>query len=105
MKYVVFDKRLTNLQESFYVLKDNKTLDPDLLFLLGINAVNNQDIEIAKTFFTNSLNKSYYRTDRDKALFWLYLVSKDNKFLDEISKSWDNSIYVLYAKELLGKEY
>ena len=37
MKYVVFDKRLTNLQESFYVLKDNKTLDPDLLFLLGIN--------------------------------------------------------------------
>ena len=102
MKYVVFDKRLNNLQESFYVLKDNKTLDPDLLFLLGINAVNNQDIEIAKTFFTNSLNKSYYRTDRDKALFWLYLVSKDNKFLDEISKSWDNSIYVLYAKELLG---
>ena len=102
LKYSVFDKRLNNLQKSFYVLKDNKTLDPDLQFLLGINAVNNQDIEIAKSFFTNSLNKSYYRTDRDKALFWLYLVSKDNKFLDEISRSWDNSIYVLYTKELLN---
>ena len=102
LKYTVFDKRLTNLQKSFFALKDNKNLDPDLLFLLGINAVNNQNIEVATTFFTNSLNKSYYRNDRDKALFWSYLVTKNKKFLEELSKSWDNSIYVLYAKELLG---
>ena len=102
LKYVIFDPRFNNLQKSFFYLKENKTLDSDILFLLGINAVNNKDKDVAFSFFSNALAKSYYRTDRDKALFWSYLVSNDKTYLNELSKSWDNSLYVLYAKELLG---
>ena len=31
----------------------------------------------------------------------MYLVTQNNSFLVELSKSWDSSIYTLYAKELL----
>ena len=31
----------------------------------------------------------------------MYLATQNNSFLQELSKSWDNSIYTLYAKELL----
>lgn len=101
LKYVVFDKKLTNLQKSLFALKDSPNLEPNMLFLLGINAINNGNIDVAYGFFNNSLNKSYYRSDRDKALYWLYLVTKNRVFLDELAKSWDDNIYALYAKELL----
>lgn len=100
LKYVIYDKKLTNLQKSLFLLKDNQNIEPNILFLLGINAINNGNVDIAYSFFNHSLNKSYYRTDRDKALFWLYLATQNRVFLDELVKSWDNSIYVLYTKEL-----
>ena len=102
LKFVIFDERLKNLQKSLFLLKDNKNLDPDILFLLGINAVNNNNLDVAYNFFFNSLNKSYSRTDTDRSLFWLYLITKNNSYLQELSKSWDNSIYVLYTKEMLN---
>ena len=30
----------------------------------------------------------------------MYLVTQNQSFLQELTKSWDNSIYTLYAKEL-----
>ncbi len=102
LKYIIFDNKLTNLQKSLFILKENKEINPDLLFLLGINAVNNNNMDIAYSFFFNSYNKSYSRTHKDKSLFWLYLVSQNKSFLNELSKSFDNSIYTLYAKELLN---
>jgi soluble lytic murein transglycosylase len=101
LRYVVYDKNLNNLQKSLFILKDDKSLTSSTNFLLGINAVNNNDAKIAYNFFFNSFNKAYLRIDKDKALFWLYLVTQNNSFLQELSKSWDNNIYTLYAKELL----
>ena len=102
LKFVIFDEKLKNLQKSLFLLKDNQNLDPDILFLLGINAVNNNNLDVAYNFFFNSLNKSYSRTDKDRTLFWLYLITKNNSYLQELSTSWDNSIYVLYTKEMLN---
>ena len=102
LKYIIFDNKLTNLQKSLFILKDNKEIASDLLFLLGINAVNNNNMDIAYKFFLNSYDKSYSRTDKDKSLFWLYLVTQDKSFLNELTTSFDNSIYSLYAKELLN---
>ena len=101
LRYVVHDDKLKNLQKSLISLKDDKTLAPHLLFSLGINAVNNNEIDSAYSFFYNSYNKSYLKVDKDKALFWMFLVTQNNSFLAELSKSWDTSIYALYAKELL----
>jgi soluble lytic murein transglycosylase len=101
LRYVVYDNKLSNIQKSLYSLKENKTLAPHILFLLGINAANNANKDIAYLSFFNSFNKSYLKVDKDKALFWMYLVTQNKSFLVELAQSWDNSIYTLYAKELL----
>lgn len=101
LRYVVYDNKLTNLQKSLFVLKDDKSLAPHIQFLLGINSINNGNSDVAYLFFFNAYNKSYLKVDKDKSLFWLYLVTQNKSFLEELAKSWDNSIYTLYAKELV----
>ena len=100
LRYVVHDNNLKNIQKSLISLKNEKQLAPNLLFSLGINAVNNNNDDSAYLFFYNAFNKSYLKVDKDKALFWIFLVTQNESFLQELSKSWDNSIYTLYAKEL-----
>ena len=100
LKYVVHDNNLKNIQKSLISLKDNNQLPPHILFSLGINAVNNNSEDSAYLFFYNAFNKSYLKADKDKSLFWMYLVTQNQSFLQELTKSWDNSIYTLYAKEL-----
>jgi soluble lytic murein transglycosylase len=100
LRYVVHDNNLKNIQKSLITLKDNKQLAPHILFSLGINAVNNNSEDSAYLFFYNAFNKSYLKVDKDKSLFWMYLVTQNQSFLQELTKSWDNSIYTLYAKEL-----
>ncbi|WP_418185588.1 lytic transglycosylase domain-containing protein [Aliarcobacter vitoriensis] len=102
LRTVIYNKNLKILQKSFDNLQTNKTLTAELQFLLGINAVNHTNLVAAKEFFTTSNNIANLREDKDKALFWLYLVTKENSYLDELSKSLDANLYSLYAKEMLG---
>lgn len=102
LRFIVFDKKLNNLQSSLYQLNQDKSLTAYIEFLLGINAVNNSDFASAKEFFEASLNNSYLRSDKDKALFWLYLISEDKNYLHELTQSFDINIYTIYAKELLN---
>lgn len=101
IRYTIFDKEYKNLQESLLLVNDNKDLITDALFLLGLNAVNHDKIDIAYNFFYNAYKKAYLKNEKDKALFWIYLITDNKSFLYELSKSWDNNIYALYAKELL----
>jgi soluble lytic murein transglycosylase len=75
-----------------------------IYFLLGINAVNNNNTNIALKLFTDANNKAYSKALKDKSLFWIYLLTKNQLYLQELAQSWDNNIYSLYAKELLGLE-
>lgn len=105
VRYTIFDKKnLQNLQKSLLNVKTNQKLFSSTLFLLGINAINHKDRDLAYYFFYHSYIKSYLRRDKDKALFWIYLITNNNSFLYELSKSWNNNIYSLYAKELLDKK-
>ena len=101
IRYILFDKEYKNLLESLLLVKDNKSLIADANFLLGLNAINFDKPDLAYQFFTNAYEKSYLRSDKDKSLFWIYMITENNSFLYELSKSWDNNIYSLYAKEIL----
>jgi len=46
-------------------------------------------------FFDEAYKKAYYRMDKDKVLFWQFLVSKDKKYKNAIKKSFDLNIYTL----------
>ncbi len=102
IRYTIYKKNiLQKLQKSLLNTKDNKNLTPNALFLLGINAVNHNNEQKAYYFFQKSYSKSYLRRDKDKALFWSYLVTDNKSFLYALTKSWDINIYSAYAKELL----
>jgi soluble lytic murein transglycosylase len=75
-----------------------------IIFFLAMNAVQNHRLDIAKDYLEVAHKKAYFKMDKDKVRFWQYLVSTDSKYLEEASNSWDNNIYSIYAKELLGKE-
>ncbi len=101
LRYVIYNKELKAIQKSLDNLNQSQTLNSTISFMLGINAVNNKDLAKAQIFFNNSFNNSYLRSDKDKALYWLYLSSNDKNYLTELSLSTDVNIYSLYAKELL----
>jgi soluble lytic murein transglycosylase len=101
LRYVIYENGLNNLQKSLLMAKNHKDMTSDNLFSLGINAVNNNNITIALNFFKDANNKAYLRFHKDKSLFWIYLLTKNQSYLQELAQSWDNNIYSLYAKELL----
>lgn len=104
LRYVIYDNNLDKLQKSLLMVKSDKDMSPDNLFSLGINAVNNKNTSIALNFFNEANNKAYLRFLKDKSLFWIYLLTQNQSYLQELSQSWDNNLYSLYAKELLDLE-
>lgn len=102
VRYTMYDKKnLQELQKALLNVKTNQKLSANTLFLLGINAINHEDEEKAFYFFEKSYNKAYLRRDKDKALFWSYLITQNNSFLYKLANSWDINLYSAYAKELL----
>jgi soluble lytic murein transglycosylase len=101
LRYVVYENDLSNLQKSLLALNNYQNIDPDNLFSLGINAINNNNSNIALQIFNDANNKAYSKNLKDKSLFWIYLLTQNQSYLQELAQSWDNNIYSLYAKELL----
>lgn len=104
LRYVVYENDLSNLQKSLLSLTNYQDIDADNLFSLGINAINNNNSNIALQILNNANNKAYSKTLKDKSLFWIYLLTQNQSYLQELAQSWDNNIYSLYAKELLDLE-
>ncbi len=104
LRYVVYENDLKNLQKSLLSLNNYQDIDADNLFSLGINAINNNNSNLALQIFNDANNKAYSKNLKDKTLFWIYLLTQNQSFLQELAQSWDNNIYSLYAKELLDLE-
>lgn len=103
VKHIVTNKALDNLQSSLFYI-DTTNTNFKTTFLLAINALNHGLKDIALDYFKSAKQKAYYRFDIDNTLFWQYLVSKDESYLQELANSWDINIYSIYAKELLNKK-
>jgi soluble lytic murein transglycosylase len=104
LRYIVYEDDLSNLQKSLLNVKNYPEMSSDNLFSLGINAINNNRTDLALNFFNDANNKTFLRASKDKSLFWIYLLTQNQTYLQELATSWDNNIYSLYAKELLGLE-
>lgn len=102
LRYIIYEDGLKNLQKSLLSVKNYPEMKTDDLFSLGINAVNNNKMDIALNFFNAANSKSFSRTQKDKNLFWIYLITKNQEYLQELAQSLDNNLYALYAKELLN---
>lgn len=98
IKYIVTDEKMHRMQESLLLLQASD-LTAQSYFYLALNALKFKATSKALSYLEISRKKAYYQMDKDKALFWKYLISKDKKVLDELNISTDINIYTLYAKE------
>ncbi len=98
---IIRDPKLTKLQKS--ILKfDSSNLSADANFLLALNAIKHKKNKDAFWYLKLSKKKAKGQKDADKALFWLYLITKDTLYLSNLTKSKDINIYTLWANETLG---
>ncbi len=102
VKLIVTDKKLDKLQNSLLDINSSK-LDAKSNFFLFLNAINCDKKVLARKYLEISYKKFYFRFDKDKTLFWRYLVYKDKKALQKLIQSFDINIYTLYAYEQLKK--
>lgn len=96
--YIVRDPKLDILQKAILKL-DASNLSAESNFLLAINAIKQNREDIALWYLKLSTKKAHLQFDKDKALFWHYLISKENKYLDKLLESKDINIYTLFAYE------
>ena len=100
IKTIVNTKSLYNLQKSL-LLANGEFLDSRANFFLGLNHLNYKNKAKAMDFFLLSQEKALTKIDRDKSIFWQYLVSKNKKYLLKLVKSTDINIYSLYSSEMM----
>ena len=103
IELVVPNRKYDKLNESLLEIDlQNSKLSHNGLFLLSINAILLQKEQLAIEILQKAYKKAYYRFDKDKVMFWQYLLTQDMKYLKKLSKSVDINIYSIYAKERVG---
>ncbi|MBE0498943.1 MAG: lytic transglycosylase domain-containing protein [Campylobacterales bacterium] len=100
LKYIVTDAQMVQMQTSLLALSPQE-LSAQSYFFLALNALGFKAINKALFYLELAQKKATTSIDSDKALFWKYLVSKDETFLKELTQSSSINIYTLYAKEKL----
>ena len=101
---VVTDSRYSELQKELLKIDANTKLNSETHFYLAMNAIEHDQNDNALAHLKKTHKLAYYRSHKDKALFWQYLITKDKKTLKELADSIDINMYALYAKEKLGIE-
>lgn len=101
---VVCDVKLENVKRSLLYLKSDK-LNAQSVFFLAINQLLHSNEKKAISLFEEACEKSKKQIDKDKNIFWIYLVSKDKKYLKKLLLSMDINIYTIYAHEVLNESF
>lgn len=101
---VVTDSSYNKLQEELLKIDADTKMSSETHFYLAMNAIEHGREKNALAHLQKAHASAYYRSHKDKALFWQYLITKDKKLLRELGESVDINMYSLYAKEKLGIE-
>ena len=98
IKYVITGRKLKKFNISLiHVDRFSKKLSQESLFLLGLNALQLRYNNLAMKYFDEAYKRAYFRMDKDKILFWQFLVSKNIKYKKELKGSFDLNVYTLLA--------
>ncbi len=100
---IVREKSLENLQNSILKI-DSSNLSSQANFLLALNAVKLNKEDIAIWYLKVAKKSAKLQEDRDKILFWLYLLTKKDQYLSKLIESKSINIYTIYAYETLKIE-
>ena len=98
---VVQNDDLVTWQQSLLHVTPSSEVSAKTLFFLGLNALKYEKSDRARYFFNLSEERATKRDEKDRALFWNYLIDKKTLYLTKLSQSSDINIYSLYALEKL----
>ena len=101
----VQNDKLNMVQKSLLQVTPSLHVNAKSLFYLGLNALKYDEKERAVYFFELSHERATKSEEKDKALFWIYQVTKDTHQLERIVQDNDINMYALYAYEKLGLPY
>ena len=102
---VAIDKHLLRLKKSLGGFIADKKVSTHARFYLGLIKLKQHKKLLALDDFIYVSEHDYFQMNRDKALFWSYLVTKDVHFLYKLYPSTDLNIYTIYAAEALERPY
>lgn len=92
---------LPSFQKALLHVSPHANVSAKALFFLGLNALKQSKEERAKYYFNLSIERATKQEEKDRALFWNFLVSKEDVYLAKLAQSSDINIYSLYALEKL----
>lgn len=102
VRFVIPNDKYNYIHKSLFNIENNKLLEHETLFFLAINAIKYNKKNESLKYLKYANSKAYTQMDKDKIIFWEYLITNNKIFLENLSQSNDNNIYSLYAKEILG---
>ena len=91
-----------NLQKSLIDIPST-SLTAESNFLLALNALRANQTELALRYLSHAEAKAPFTFEKDKALFWKYLITKESSILQLLKNSHEINIYSLRAYELLNE--
>lgn len=103
IKIISNDNALDKLQKSLFLL-NGEHADASNNFWLGLYHLKHGKKEGALKHFELSKQKAQDARQRDQSAFWVYLITKDKKDLEQLLSSPSINIYTLYASEIFNKE-
>ncbi len=74
-------------------------------FKKAIKLVQKGQLQKAANLFYTAHQKYSERWEKDKSLFWLYLVTKDKSYLKKLLQSYHINMYTLLAADMENKSY
>ena len=102
---IVTNYALQNSKKSLMFFIDDNKLTFESNFLLAMNAVEFKQTKVAINFLNIARKKTTRQKQFDQIDFWLYLLTKDKKYLEQLLKSYDINIYTLRTRDILNKPY
>jgi soluble lytic murein transglycosylase len=96
---------LQKTKKSLLFTPPTEVLSFKSLFLLAINAVEfkNREMAIGYLLIANERTKS--QSKKDQSNFWLYLLTKEETYLQSLLNSSQINLYTLSARDILKKPY
>ncbi len=102
---IVTTHPLQKTKKSLVFMIEDNNLSFQSNFFLAINALEFNQIDVAKNFLKIARAKTTYQSKFDQIDFWFYLIEKDEKYLEMLLKSSDVNVYTLRARDILKESY
>ncbi|MCK4441033.1 MAG: lytic transglycosylase domain-containing protein [Sulfurovaceae bacterium] len=102
---IVTTHDLDKLKKSLVNTPVTSNLTFKTTFLLAINAVEFNQIKTAIDYIKKARKKTKRQSQYDQCDFWLYLLSSDKKYLQNLLESPQINIYTLKARDIANRPY